>query len=184
MHVLFCGVTESGKTTLARAVARDLHASGQNVIIYDPVGTNTAGGGWPVGEGAILFSDFGEFAEYVSRDDVRGAHLFIDEAGDHFGVGNKENHWLLTRGRHFFLYVYLIAQRPKMLAPTARTQCSRTYAFRMAPEDMREVFADNGHAPPEKNQKPLDQGDFYVLLSGNAKISRANVFKLLSGEKP
>jgi len=177
MHTLICGVTESGKTTLARALARGVKKAGQNLIVYDPVLTETVGGGWP--DGAILFNDEEAFFEYLARDDVAGAHVFIDEAGDLFNLGKRHNFWLLTRGRHFGLHVYLIAQRPKMLAPTARTQCGKGYIFRLSPDDMREVLADFGHGP-QAVKKELDKGDFVTLYSGQASISRANIFTLLS----
>ena len=77
-HTLICGVTACGKTTLARALALNLSRHGQPLIVYDPVGTDTAGGGWP--ETARRFEDEEEFFEYLARDDVAGAHVFIDEA--------------------------------------------------------------------------------------------------------
>lgn len=178
MHTLYCGVTESGKTTLAREVARKVAAEFP-VVVYDPVGSATAGGGWP--DSAIIFTDEEEFFDYMSRDDVKGAHVFIDEAGDLFHVGKRHNFWLLTRGRHFFLSVHLIAQRPKMIAPTARGQVSVTYAFRLALEDMREIAADMGHSGLEKIS--LDKGDFLCLYSGQASIKRANIFDLLNSSE-
>lgn len=176
MHTLICGVTESGKTTLARKVARDLAAQGQNIIVFDPVFTASAGGGWP--ESSVIFSDEDDLFEYLSRDDVSGAHVFIDEAGEIFGGDKRHNLWLLTRGRHYGFHVVMIAQRPKMILPTARNQCSRTYMFRLARDDAREVGADMGHSGLEKII--LDKGDFVVLLSGQASIKRANVFDLIS----
>ncbi len=179
MHTLICGVTESGKTTLARKIARDLSAAGQNIIIYDPVATGTCGGGWP--EAAIIFADEDDIFEYLSREDVSGAHVFVDEAGEIFGNDKRHNLWLLTRGRHYGFHVLMIAQRPKMILPTARNQVSRTYMFRLARDDAREVGADMGHTGIEKII--LDTGDFLVLLSGQASIKRANIFDLLESEK-
>lgn len=175
MHTLICGVTLSGKTTLARELARAAADAGQNVIVFDPVGTATAGGGWPAS--AIVFDDSAAFFEYVERPDVIGAHVFIDEAADFFSVGDRSNFWLLTRGRHFYLHVYLIAQRPKMIAPNARTQCGRCYMFRLAVEDADEIGRDFGHS--QLGRQSLDKGDFFILDSGAAQIQRANIFELL-----
>lgn len=175
MHTLFCGVTESGKTTLARAFSRRFLAMGQNVIVHDPVFSATAGGGW--GSGAVIFDDEENLFEYLSRDDVKGAHVFIDEAGEIFTPDKRHNLWLLSRGRHYGFHVHMIAQRPKMILPTARGQASITYAFRLAREDMRDVGADAGHSGLEKVM--LDRGDFLVLESGQASIKRANVFSLI-----
>lgn len=180
MHTLICGVTLSGKTTLARALCRRLDGLGQNTVVYDPVGTATAGGGW--GERSIVFDDADEFWAYMADDRVVGAHVFVDEAGDQFGVSQKQNHWLATRGRHFHLYLYMIAQRPKMIAPTVRTQAGRCYMFRLACEDAKEVGMDFGHSGLDK--KELDTGDFLILDSGQAQIVPAlNIFTLLE-KKP
>lgn len=176
MHSLFTGVTESGKTTLARGIARDLAKRKQNIIVLDPVGTETKGGGWP--ESARVFTEGEDFWKYLARGDVGHAHVFIDEAGDQFHMGARENFWLLTRGRHYGLYCYLIAQRPKLLAPSVRTQCSRCYMFRLAHEDASEVARDFGHSWPFENEKELDKGDFFILYSGQVRKERANVFKL------
>lgn len=175
MHTLIVGVTQSGKTTLAHKIARDLAAQGQNIIVYDPVGTLTAAGTWP--DSAVKFDDLDDFMEYMSLDAVVHAHVFIDEAGDLFGIGQKENFWLLTRGRHFGLIIYLIAQRPKMLAPSARTQCGRLYLFRVALEDAEEVGRDFGFSGL-KNEM-LDTGDFLIIDSGHTSKKRANVFALI-----
>ena len=175
MHTLICGVTESGKTTLAQALARGLADDGQPIIVFDPIGSATAAGGWP--SSAIVFDEEEDFFDYLARDDVSAAHVFIDEAGDIFNLSKRHNFWLLTRGRHFGFQVYMLAQRPKMLAPSARTQASRAYLFRLAPDDLREIGADFGHGGIEKII--LDKGDFVLLQSGGTSINRANIFQLL-----
>lgn len=186
MHAIICGVTESGKTTLARALSRRMCAEKQNVIVYDPVGTASAGGDW--GKSAVVFNEPQKFWDFISRDDVNHAHVFIDEAGDIFHLGARENFWLLTRGRHFGFQVYLISQRPKMIAPSARAQCGVAYMFRLAKDDAKEICADFGHNWPFMEKagtkiKPcqeLDKGDFYVLYSGAIGKKRANIFSILS----
>lgn len=178
MHTLICGVTESGKTTLARALAAELEKAGENLIVYDPVHTRTIKGGWPAS--SVIFSDQDSLFDYLSRDDVSDAHIFIDEAGDVFNLGQRYNMWLLTRGRHFGFSVTMIAQRPKMIAPSARGQVSRVYMFRLAQQDAREIGADMGHSALEKIN--LDKGDFLILDSGQASMKRANIFKLLRSQ--
>ena len=190
MHTLIAGVTESGKTTLARSIARELAKRKQNVIVLDPVGTKTKGGGWP--ESAVVFEESTEFWKYIHRDDVGHSHVFIDEAGDEFNLSKRENFWLLTRGRHYGLFVYLICQRPKMVAPSVRGQCSRGYMFRLAWEDANEMSRDFGHSWPfgylDKSggyheEKELDKGDFFTLYSGQVRKTRANVFALTPSQR-
>jgi DNA polymerase III delta prime subunit len=187
-HSLIIGVTESGKTTLARALARELAGKKQTVIVYDPVGTITAGGGWP--ESAKIFQDEKEFWKYLDRDDIGHAHIFVDEAGDLFNLSKRENYWLLTRGRHFGFFVYMICQRPTMIAPSARTQAATCYMFRLANSDAKEICADMGHDWPLSDKDietgeylQLDQGDFYVLHSGRVEYERENIFKILNPKR-
>jgi DNA helicase HerA-like ATPase len=176
MHSLICGVTESGKTTLAHSLAAMLSEAGQNVIVFDPVGTRTASGTWP--KNAILFDDEQEFFAYLARADVFNSHVFVDEAGELFNSSKRENLWLLTRGRHFGFSVWMIAQRPKMIMPTARNQCSVAYIFRLAQDDLKEIGADFGHS--QLQREILDKGDFLMIRSGLARFDRANVFDLLT----
>lgn len=187
-HSLICGVTMSGKTTLARAFAQHFCKKGEKVIVYDPLGTHTANGAdW--GEGAIVFRDDFQFFDYLTSDGVSHAHVFIDESADLFSLENRDNFWLATRGRHFGFQLYFIAQRPKMLAPTVRNQCGFCYMFRLSKDDSKEISADFGHdypdiiKNPEGEIKPLDTGDYLVLTSGNAKIQRYNIFNQLNEAK-
>lgn len=175
-HTGYFGVTQSGKTTLARSVARSLAAQGHVIIVHDPVGTSTAGGDWP--EKAIIFDDVEPFLEYLESDECPPAHVFIDEAGDVFGHTQRENSWLATKGRHFGLYLHIITQRPKMILPNVRGQIGKAYVFRLSREDLREVGGDFGHSGIISES--LDTGDFMVLNSGSAQYSRANVFSLLT----
>lgn len=174
MHALICGVTQSGKTTLAHSMAQMLANSGERIIVYDPVGTATARGTWPAS--AVLFSDEHEFFEYIARDDVNNAYIFIDEAGDIFTAQKRENLWLLTRGRHFGFSVFMIAQRPKMILPSARSMAGACYMFRLSADDQRDIGRDFGHNGLDKIN--LDRGDFIMLISGTSTFERGNVFSL------
>jgi len=176
-HTLITGSTESGKTTLARAQARMIEETGQNIIVYDPMGTPTAGGDWP--KSAIIFNDDFEFLDYLNRPDVNCAHVFIDEADEIFNLSMRENIWILKAGKHHGFCCYLITQRPKMVAPTARNQCGLCYMFRLAADDQREIGRDFGHNGLEKIN--LDTGDYIRLVSGSREISRGNIFQQLKG---
>lgn len=179
-HMLICGVTKSGKTTLARELARLFAANGARIAVRDPVDSPTAGGGWP--ESARRFADDISFLEFMHSPEASGYVVFVDEASDLFGVQDKDLHWMFTRGRHFGLCMVAICQRPKMLAPNVRSQCTHAYLFRLAEEDTREIAADFGHSGLHKLS--LDRGDFLKLESGTAAIVRGNVFTLLEGKEP
>lgn len=181
-HSLYCGVTESGKTTLARYHARRFDQLGHKNIVYDPVGTATAGGGWPARSIIFTGDDESKFMDYLSRHDVYHAHIWVDEAGDHFGVQDIENHWIFRRGRHKGFFVNPIAQRPKMLAPNVRNQCATAYVFRLAVDDANEIGKDFGHTSLGNIVSMLDTGDYIMLRSGRPQIERGNVFNQLKGK--
>lgn len=179
MHSLICGVTESGKTTLAKAVTQRLRKKGARVMVYDPV--YYPGESHPWGAGCFIYTEPDEFFADVAKPENHGSHLFIDESGELFTQGDRDRFWLLTRGRHYGYSVNLIAQRPKMLAPTIRTQCSTAYVFRLAADDLDEVGRDFGH---KLSHESLDRGDFLRIESGRSQYTRANIFDLIKRGKP
>jgi hypothetical protein len=185
-HSLYCGVTLSGKTTLARHHSRELVKAGYDVAVYDPVGSETAGGGWfPVKRYSerepLLFTDENKFLVWLVKTDAEPDHpifVFVDESADIFGHENRDAHWLPRRVRHQNIYLRMISQRPKMLPPNVRTQCGVTYMFRLASDDAKLVCADAGHSSNVAN-KQLDTGDFVLLISGTSEIEEFNCFDLV-----
>jgi DNA helicase HerA-like ATPase len=175
MHVLIVGTTQSGKTTLAREFAHKFARKGHRIIVYDPVGTPSANGVWPMS--AKIFDREMPFISYMIQPDVRHAHVFVDESNDIFSLQKDYNHWMLTRGRHFGLTIYVITQRPKMVAPNVRGQCGRAYIFHLGNDDLKQLAGDFG-VDAIKNEV-LDKGDFIVLESGTTQYTRSNIFKLL-----
>lgn len=175
MHTLYTGVSLSGKTTLARAMCRQLLSQGQDCLVFDPLGTATKGGDWGA---AKVFSDPYLFLEECAKPSTVKKHLFIDEAHNILGHDHGENFWLLTEGRHFGLFLHLLTQRPKKLHPDVRSQCHTCYMFRLAKDDIKEIASDYGF--DELHKEKLDKGDFLILNSGSAGYSRANVFTLVN----
>lgn len=179
MHTLICGVTESGKTTLAHRLADFDAKEKKQIIVYDPVLTPTAFGEWP--DDAVIFTDKTKFVNYIARVRTDAVSVYIDEAGDIFPQSDRDNLWIMTRGRHLGFSVTLICQRPKMILPSARHQCVRFCMFRLARDDMKEIAADTGHT--DLQRKNLDQGDFICSYSGRAAYSEANIFNILKRPK-
>ena len=171
-HVLFTGVTQSGKTTAARAYAREFCRRKQPVVVYDPTAmTSTIGGDW--GESARVFSDRDEFLAFVTSDKMYPCHLFIDEADEIFSLRQPENFWLLKKGRHFGIFCYVITQRPKMVAPTVRNQCVEAYVFRLSADDMKMIGNDFAL---DLTRYQLQQGDYLRIMAASPKIERGNIF--------
>lgn len=174
-HWLYCGVTESGKTTLARFHARRLADAKWPVIVYDPVRTGTTGGDWP--SSAVLYTDPKIFLHEINK--AKNAYVFVDESPDVFSHEMRENHWLLRRGRHRGLYLRLISTRPMMVHPNVRTQCKRVFMFRMSPSDAADIANDFGHDRYVVS-KELDKGDCIMLEAGTPAIEHFNAFAVVN----
>lgn len=184
-HVLYCGVTMTGKTTLAREHASILSAAKYQVIVYDPVGTDTANGNWP--DDAEVINDpvkFHEKIEELETSDPDPEHpvfFFVDESADIFGHSETHAHWIARRIRHSEVYLRMIAQRPNMLHPSVRTQCSYVYMLRLSKDDARIICGDMGHGA-EVYAEVLDKGDCLMLTSGSSQVERFNVFQLVGAD--
>lgn len=182
-HVLYCGVTMTGKTTLARHHAAILERARYDIAVYDPVGTETANGNWT--KDAKILSTPEEFAKWVESargEDERPIFLFVDEAADIFGHSETWAHYIPRKCRHQNIYLRIIVQRPKMVHPSVRTQCAFAYMLRLSKDDARMLAADFGHSADVADM-PLDKGDCLVFESGRAEIEEFNVFDLV-GSKP
>lgn len=184
-HSLIVGMTESGKTTLAKKFALAAQKRGIPCIIYDPLLSD-----W--GQGARVFDVFAEFEQAIEElpePEFVGqliAYAFIDEADTVLSQSDRENWWIMTRGRHYGLRVFPITQRPKLISPTARGQCATLYCFRVSADDAKALaadFSDEGI----KAAAGLAQGAFLWSRweTGTRKISQHDVFvkKPLDAEK-
>ena len=181
-HTLICGVTETGKTTLAHKIARDLLAQKNppHIIVYDPVHSKTVAGDWP--EDIDFFDNREKFLNWLRHAEKRpeGYAIFIDEADLLFSHSQPENSWILTKGRHLGFNVYIITQRPKMVMPSCRSQCSRAFVFRLSRDDLKNIGDDFAH---EIKGIDLDQGDFLCLYSGTSRLERDNIFSILKRKR-
>jgi hypothetical protein len=183
-HVMYCGVTMTGKTTLAREHAAILDKAKYEVIVYDPVGTDTANGNWP--ERAVILRTPEEFHKMVEDlendgDPEHPKFLFVDESADIFGHSETHAHWIARKIRHDEVYLRTIVQRPNMIHPSVRTQHSYVYMLRLSQDDARIICGDMGHGP-EVSKTVLDKGDCILLTSGASGVEQFNVFQLIGVE--
>lgn len=127
MHSLIIGMTESGKTTLAKILCKKLTDQGKTTIvldtIYDP--------GWTA---TYKVSSAEELSSLMLEE--REAYIFIDEGGEVFSDGRDTNYsWFATRSRHYGHSVFFMAQRAILIPKTMRDQCSRLFLFTSSASD-------------------------------------------------
>ena len=170
-HTGYYGITMSGKTTMARHIARECAKAKHAIVVFDPIGSGTHGGDWP--KESRIYSDPEHFGRDIAR--TQNAQVFIDEADLIFPHANKDNHWLMRRGRHQGLYVHLITQRPNLVDPSCRSMCGRAYLFRLNKTDRVAILADHGH---EDIMPSTGHGDFIMVDNRSSDIMSGNVFKL------
>lgn len=154
-HKLIVGATESGKSTLARAMVEDAAKRGVLVIVYDP----TLNPAWGT---EFVTDDEGQFFDWLYAAHESGEKSIlavVDEADTIMGMSHRHNWWLFQRGRHFGIEAIGITQRPKLVAPSVRGNVSEIYAFCVSAEDADDV-AIGFAAPGLKGAPTLAQGEF------------------------
>ena len=154
-HWLIAGVSQTGKSTFMRRLSRGMR---RRQIVYDPTFADKGGAhGWRGDLAGILETinpaiesprnttmchSIGDFL-YAAENAV-DADLFVDEAQDIFSQSQRENFALMTSGRHRGLQLHIASQRPKLIAPTVRTQVAVIICYRLERTDLRDVLAGAG----------------------------------------
>jgi len=162
-RVLITGASESGKSHLAQKMAADFQKAKWPVIIY----TSTIDDEWA---GCERHDDLDTFRarmrQLMAHAEKQGRPLrvavFIDEADEVFSLGQKENYWLLKKGRHYFDFLAVLCQRPKMVAPTVRGQCAELIAFSLKDEDAAELSRD--FVADLRDLPAFRQGEYYRVF--------------------
>jgi hypothetical protein len=153
MHVLNVGMTESGKSTLGKILARQLHAQGKRVVILDPLYD-------PDWQCSDRFPDVESFAAYLRAN--RSCFGFVDECGAVFDDGNDSTHsWLATRSRHYGHSLHFMAQRAIQLPKTMRDQCARVFLFTSSASDGK-ILAEEWNKPILQTCNTLPKLEFFM----------------------
>lgn len=175
------GVSESGKSSLARRLIAEARAAMPELPLYvrDPLGYE-----W---EGASGYFNTSEELRALMQKYGTPAIVVVDEAVDFFRVGQVENHWILTRGRHEGLLPICIAHRVKMMAPNVRAQFSDLYVFNSAPEDA-DAMAGDYNVRELLDVSELPAGEFYhvrmVVGPDGKKRRTATLYDLFNDCQP
>lgn len=125
MHTLIGGTTESGKTTLAKAIAREVKKRGGKVIVLTPFG-------WEDVEADFITNDKDKFLKMYWSS--RNCFAFIDEGRQMANRYDDAMTLTAVQGRHWGHSNFFIVQRLNMLHPDIREQCSQVFLFCSAPK--------------------------------------------------
>lgn len=152
-HSLVLGMTESGKTSLAKRIAADLHAKGEPVIVLDPLNDPE----WKCG---FRSSDSDEFLRVFWAS--RQCFAFIDEGADVVGRYDDAMRQTATRGRHWGHSCFYISQRGASINTTVRAQCRRLFLFCSASEDCK-ILAREFNRPELLEATNFPQGHYFYV---------------------
>ena len=169
-HVLILGMTESGKTTLAKKLCKDYQKRDIGCIVLDPLQDP----GWSDTPDSDLFfqtTDKDQFLASVKAS--QRCAVFIDESGESVGQYDTQMHWLATRGRHYGHNCHFLSQRGQQIAKTVRDQCGRLYLFCCSFTDGK-ILADEWNKPELRDASELPQGEFFIVQRfGGTEIASA-----------
>ena len=144
-------MTESGKTTIAKRLVSKYQQRGIHSIVLDPL----CDPGWRAYHVTADKQDFLQTARLS-----QSCALFVDESGEVIGQYEKEMFWLATRSRHFGHKSHFISQRPSMLSPTIRAQCSHLFCFAISGDDAK-ILANEWNKPELKGANSLQQFEYF-----------------------
>ena len=152
MHSLIVGVTESGKSTLAKTMARRAHSRGRPVLVVNPTGE--------AGYCGHMTRD-PQRALQLAKDNLRGAYIILDEAPDYLNAykENSQYLWFLRRSRHCGHQTWILTQRAQLINRNARSQCTRLYAFAQHQSDA-DLLAAEWNCEYLRNLPQLERGQF------------------------
>ena len=157
-------MTESGKTTLGKALASRAKQRNRPVFVLDPLHDE-----WPCD---FQTDDQAEFLRVFWAQP--GADVFIDESGDAIGRFNDTMNRTATKGRHWGHNVHFITQRGAQLSVTVRDQCSHLFLFASGLKDCK-IHAEEWNKPMLIEAAGFPAGEyFHCRRFGDAR--RGNIF--------
>ena len=166
MHKLILGMTNSGKTFLARGLCQRLQENGIETIVLNPFFKISAAR-W----GASFETDSErEFSNVYFKS--RNCAVFIDEAGSFCGRGiSKKMLETATMGRHLGHVNYYIAQRGSQINMTVREQCSELFLFRQGVKDSA-LWAEEFANETLKKACELKHHEFFYAKKDGSEIKK------------
>lgn len=169
-HTFVCGGTGSGKSFLLQHCTEVFPqiAKKKNVVLSDYGGDFRQHHRFKSSD-AELFNDSLRHRKNVGRFCV------VDEAHLTIGRGNqaKPFKWMPTTGRHHGHIFIFITQRPTMIEPIFRSQCTWFIVFRLIAGEAEALAKETG-IPIIAKAQYLDVGNFILVnvQTGESKVVR------------
>lgn len=172
MHYGIVGMSESGKSTLGKILAKQFRKQGVKVAVLDPLKYSD----WDCD---FQTSNPDEFLRFAKRS--KSHVLIIDEGGQAIGRYNRPMEWLLTTSRHLGHSCIVITQGVTQLPPIIRGQFSKIFLFTCSFENWQ-LIAGEYNRPEILKMGRLEQGRFIVvtrfgdLAKGNVDFGKRKLY--------
>ncbi len=155
-HSLFVGMTEMGKTTLARNMGIAYRSRGFETIVLDPLLD-------PRWRASYITSDGDKF---IAKCKVsQKCMLFVDEGSESVGRYNVPMQWVVTQSRHWGHSAHILCQGATQLAMIVRDQCTHLYLF-AAGKRNGTLLAEDFNAPELEMCVSLNVGEYFHAVKG------------------
>lgn len=152
-HKYIVGMTESGKSTLAKLMCMGLNKRGLKIAVLDKLRSTD----WQCEN---VFEDPFEFLEFAKNNEE--FFLFVDEGGQAIGRYNEEMEWLATESRHKGHSCIFISQSLTQVAPIVREQSMLFFLFACG-EKNTTLLAEECREPLVKKLLKIPKLEFYIV---------------------
>lgn len=164
-HSLIVGMTESGKTTLAKQFCKSSQDDGIKTIVLDPM--------HDVWNADYQTDNTADFLDMFFSS--RNCNVFIDEAGEMIGHYDELMKRVATKGRHWGHNVYFLTQRSPQLSPTVRGQCRHLFLF-VSDFAACKIHAQELNCPELVQAVNFEVGEFFHKPR-HGELARYHLFK-------
>lgn len=165
MHILILGMTESGKTTIAKLLIKEFKAKGLKTLVLDPLKD-------PAFNADYQTADQKEFLNVFFAS--RTCLAVMDEGGESVGRYNEAMQTTATRGRHWGHTCVYLAQKAVQVAPIIRDQCGAVFMFTSGLQSAKAI-AEEFNCPEFLNATQLKRGD-YIYKSRFGDVVTGSAF--------
>ncbi len=156
-HVLSCGTTMSGKTSMGIILSRKYRAEGIKNLVLDPFSNPAWASDWSTREPE-------EFLRAVKSPDARQCALHIDEGGMTVGRYNAPMEWCATASRHHGHKAHFYTQAPQQLSTIIRGQCSQAFVFCLGEDSAKVMVKEFPMLKPYMDEmQRLAKGEFIYV---------------------
>jgi len=169
-HTLILGMSQSGKSTLAKIMACESIKRGRTVVVLDPIYDAE----WSR-IGCVVFYSTEKFNRYIKDPDNREMTVIVDEVGLAIARNKAMNH-ITTSARHRGHVTIVIGHERTDLSPVMRNNCGTLCLFVLSRES-REMLAREWDCDAILSVK-LNQGEFlYIQKFKGIKMGRIDFKK-------